>query len=583
MYFSNIFSKIKKIKIIQPSEKIAEISKEKLLSEISTIKFPKKKPVQIFADELRKSMGNDAILLQNQSGLSSSSVLNTPKISLDKFDKNMQEKLENEKTQNTNENEAGINTGSIIGKKIDTKIVDLQIEKNQEIEIKKMEPIINEKISKLNEEIMEYKEKLKIKENDYENKCLSNQRKNNETEKLKAELQDEKEKSEQNRKSLDSLTNSITILNKQLEIYEDQRRAMHKYIQQLKGNIRVFCRVKPSDTIQNSVNFPELFDPTGKSIKSATIQTLTMLEIAKNTYIFDRVFPQKTSQNEVFDEVSPFLQSALDGENVTIFAYGQTGSGKTYTMEGPASDELFIDGKLTENSGILPRAAKYIFNEINRLSEKGYKFNPSFSAIEIYNEELRDMLISEFSENSESTISLSSTKEGTEIKGLIEKQVNSIEDIINLIKIASSNRKTGKTAMNERSSRSHSIYRIKLIGEKPGSKTKLTGLLNIVDLAGSERASKDAIVSKNEILMKEAKFINQSLTTLGRVLTMLADRRATKKAAIPYRESKLTRVLQNSLQFESKTLMFVNICPMMENIGQSKESLRFASTASLAC
>ena len=175
-------------------------------------------------------------------------------------------------------------------------------------------------------------------------------------------------------------------------------------------------------------------------------------------------------------------------------------------------------------------------------------------------------------------ISLVSAKDGIDIKGIVEKEVKSIEEIICYMKEASRNRKVGKTAMNERSSRSHSIYRIKIFVDNPNSMKKFVGMLNIIDLAGSERAAKDLIASKDETLLKEAKHINQSLTTLGRILTMLTDRRNSKKGSLPYRESKLTRVLQSSLQYDSKTLMFVNICPSMENMNQSKESLRFAST-----
>jgi len=410
-------------------------------------------------------------------------------------------------------------------------------------------------------QIEEFKTRLKQSNEEYKKKCESNKTKTERSLTLQDELNVEKEKTKE----------ITTRLTKQLERYEEQRRQMHKHIQQLKGNIRVFCRVKPIDTDKSStISFPELLDNTSK--------TLTMLTIGKEqiSYLFDCTFPPSSTQSQVFEEVAPFLQSSLDGENVCIFAYGQTGSGKTYTMEGPSNDELYTKGKLTETSGVLPRSAHYIFMETKRLEEKGYAFKILFSAIEVYNEDIRDML-------EDKTLSLVSGKEGTEIKGLIEKETTDIEDIINLMKIASKCRKTGKTSMNERSSRSHSIYRIKIHVDNPNTIKKYTGMLNIIDLAGSERAAKDAVISKDEILLREAKYINQSLTTLGRVLTMLTDRRNTRRASIPYRESKLTRILQSSLQYESKTLMFVNICPSIENLNQSKESLRFASTASLAC
>lgn len=431
--------------------------------------------------------------------------------------------------------------------------------------IKEVESLKEQKAS-LYKELEEFKEKLRRSNEEYKQKCDSSRIKAEHSASLQNQLSLEKAK-----------TNEATsLLTKQLEMYEEQRRQMHKHIQQLKGNIRVFCRVKPvAQSKATSVTFPELIngDSAGKAF--------TMVSIGREqaaSYIFDCVFPPSCSQKEVFAEVAPFLQSSLDGENVCIFAYGQTGSGKTYTMEGPSGDELFVEGKLTDTSGVLPRALHYIFAEIKRLEEKGYAFKVLFSAIEVYNEDIRDML----NENGK-TLSLISSKDSTELKGLVETETTSLEHVISLTKSAGRSRRTAKTSMNERSSRSHSIFRVRILASSPHSLKKLAGVLNVIDLAGSERAAKDAVIAKDETLLREARFINQSLTTLGRILTILADRKSSRRASIPYRESKLTRILQNSLQFESKTLMFVNICPSVENIQQSKESLRFASTASLVC
>jgi len=400
--------------------------------------------------------------------------------------------------------------------------------------------------------------------------------------KLELELKVEQEENIKKRQSIEGLRDSVSILENKLESYEEHRRQMHKYIQQLRGNIRVFCRVKPfnSESEKSAIEFPEL-----RTISVTKPKKLTTLEIGtkdyKNTYIYDRVFPWNSTQADIFEEVSPFLQSVLDGEKVCIFAYGQTGSGKTFTMEGPPGDELYENNQLTINSGILPRAGHYIFEEITRLSQKGYNYFVSCSALEIYNEELRDLMIEkEEQKNAPPQLAASVAKNEIEIHPLNWINIKDTVELMKAIKFATNNRKVEKTTSNERSSRSHFIFQIKLNFESNTYK-KGSGLLNIIDLAGSERATKDTLVSKNENLMKEAKHINQSLTTLGRVLTMLADRKA-KKTAIPYRESKLTRLLQNSLQSDSKTLVLVNICPKLENIGQSKESLRFANTASIA-
>eukprot|EP00826_Nyctotherus_ovalis_P048488 TRINITY_DN5720_c0_g1_i2.p1 TRINITY_DN5720_c0_g1~~TRINITY_DN5720_c0_g1_i2.p1 ORF type:complete len:527 (+),score=128.48 TRINITY_DN5720_c0_g1_i2:451-2031(+) len=431
--------------------------------------------------------------------------------------------------------------------------------------IKEIESLKKQRAS-LYKELEEFKEKLRRSNEEYKQKCDSSKLKAQHSANLQNQLNFEREKTNE----------ATTLLTKQLEMYEEQRRQMHKHIQQLKGNIRVFCRVKPiAQSKATSVAFPELIGG------DSACKALTMVSIGKEqvaSYLFDCVFPPSCSQKEVFEEVAPFLQSSLDGENVCIFAYGQTGSGKTYTMEGPSGDELFVKGKLTDTSGVLPRAVHYIFTEIKRLEEKGYTFKVLFSAIEVYNEDIRDML-NEY----DKTLSLISSKDSTEIKGLIEKEATNLEHVITLMKAAAKSRRTAKTSMNERSSRSHSIYRVRILVDNPHSLKKFAGMLNIIDLAGSERAAKDGIISKDETLLREARFINQSLTTLGRILTILTDRKSSRKASIPYRESKLTRILQNSLQFESKTLMFVNICPSVENMQQSKESLRFASTASLVC
>eukprot|EP00826_Nyctotherus_ovalis_P061687 TRINITY_DN8800_c0_g2_i1.p1 TRINITY_DN8800_c0_g2~~TRINITY_DN8800_c0_g2_i1.p1 ORF type:complete len:624 (-),score=98.68 TRINITY_DN8800_c0_g2_i1:196-1965(-) len=396
-------------------------------------------------------------------------------------------------------------------------------------------------------------------------------------EQLKAEIESEKTRYRQQRESVEGLSDSISFLERQLEAYEDQRKQIHNYIQHLNGNIRVFCRVKPSPN--SVVLFPELM--SSLESEKVCVSALAIASSPKAVYVFDRVFTPSATQEHIFNEVSQFLQSALDGEKVCIFAYGQTGSGKTYTMEGPAEDELYVDGKLTAESGVLPRAGEYVFGEIRRLGNKGYEYTVMCSAVEIYNDELLDLLQNDQSEGAPQLM-MSIERNGTEIRPLNWINVLTTEQLMDAVKAASKNRRVKKTANNERSSRSHFVFQIKLSFISNAGKTG-TGILSVIDLAGSERPTKDPLVAKNPGLMKEAKAINQSLTTLGRVLTMLATRKLAKKSAIPYRESKLTRVLQSCLQPESKTLMFVNISPAVDNVGQTKESLRFASTAAFVC
>ncbi len=385
------------------------------------------------------------------------------------------------------------------------------------------------------------------------------------------------------RRENENVQASIAMLAREQEAHEELRKKIHRHLQQLRGNIRVFCRVRPvaagsekDDTI--AVSFPELArDPAAKAT------SVLLGKDAKSLYVYDRVFAFLATQQQIFEEVEPFLQSALNGDKVCIFAYGQTGSGKTFTMEGPPGDELFVGGRLTELCGVLPRAGHFIFREVERLRSKGYEYEVECSALEIYNEDLRDLLADEENQKQPPQLQLVMRPSGeVEVKALSWARAASVEQLMARIKSASGNRRVDKTSFNERSSRSHSIFQIRLSGEFRASGKKSQGLLSIVDLAGSERTTKDPLATKNERLARETKHINQSLTTLGRVLTLLAHRSPGKRAAIPYRESKLTRVLQGSLQPESKTLMFVNICPSLANLSQSKESLAFASTAALA-
>lgn len=267
-----------------------------------------------------------------------------------------------------------------------------------------------------------------------------------------------------------------------------------------------------------------------------------------------------------------------------LFAYGATGSGKTYTMQGPywtgGNTSTF---KLNEFSGILPRAAEFIFNEISRTS----KFSNTkiyISAIEIYNENIYDL----FEPNSNKTpLQLFINKNTCILKNLIWNQIKNKEDILAFTKEASESRRSDSTKFNENSSRSHAVFQLKL--ENSGSNTNIIeSYINIIDLAGSEKCtlsfnnkSKEEIEAMKK-LQNEANYINKSLSSLGRVISMLADKKSNK-LAIPYRESKLTMLLQNSLKASSKTAMIVTICSESNSIQQSKDSLKFATNAMIAC
>ena len=262
-----------------------------------------------------------------------------------------------------------------------------------------------------------------------------------------------------------------------------------------------------------------------------------------------------------------------------------------------AKDNLEL---INDNSGVLPRCAEFIFEETNRLSLLGKQFKIYFSAMEIYNENLFDLLgrlnpanlKKEKNTLNNNTIkqplTIYSGNNDIQIKNLTWASIENKEDILRYTKEASDSRRCDSTQFNSTSSRSHAIFQIKIDAIKDESTTE-TSIINIIDLAGSERSSLQNLgaKTKDEIeavkrIQNEANFINKSLTTLGRIISMIGDRKSAK-VAIPYRESKLTMVLQNSLKTNSKTVMIVTVCSDLNNYNMTKESLKFATNAMISC
>ncbi|EDO34961.1 predicted protein, partial [Nematostella vectensis] len=367
-----------------------------------------------------------------------------------------------------------------------------------------------------------------------------------------------------------------TIMENEDKLRQEEmtRRTLHNTIQELKGNIRVFCRVRPplpNEMNKDLVNVSLQDEGRGIAITPSNLPEDVMATkkgVSKYEFSFDKVFQHTSKQAQVFEEISQLVQSALDGYNVCIFAYGQTGSGKTYTMEG--------DHNNLEHRGMIPRSMEQVFLNTHKLQEKGWKYKMDVSFLEIYNETIRDLLGSG-DETIKHEIKMvngsNSTNSQVMVTNLKTFEVEDESQVYSLLKTASQNRAVGATACNERSSRSHSVFIMKLTGENSITEESCSGTLNLVDLAGSERLGQSCASGDR---LKETKNINKSLSTLSSVIIALAN----KEGHVPYRNSKLTYLLKNSLGGNSKSLMFVNISPREESLQETLCSLRFATKVS---
>ncbi|KAH6960621.1 hypothetical protein HG530_004277 [Fusarium avenaceum] len=290
------------------------------------------------------------------------------------------------------------------------------------------------------------------------------------------------------------------------------------------------------------------------------------------SYNFDRVFSQAADQNMVFDDtVKPILDEMLAGYNCTIFAYGQTGTGKTYTMSGDMTETM---GLLSDDAGIIPRVLQTLFNKLE-LEDAESTIKCSF--IELYNEELRDLLASD--EGGKLKIYDDNSRRGhfsTLVQGMEEKHIKNAAEGVKVLQDGSLKRQVAATKCNDLSSRSHTVFTITTYVRKPNEQgvdaLVSAGKLNLVDLAGSENIQRSGAENKRAA---EAGLINKSLLTLGRVINALVDR----SSHIPFRESKLTRLLQDSLGGRTKTCMIATISPAKSNLEETISTLDYAFRA----
>ena len=343
------------------------------------------------------------------------------------------------------------------------------------------------------------------------------------------------------------------------EINEEKRNTNNNY-QNAKGNIRVFCRVRPN--LQKEKNLETcLFDFSEKNItiygpyQKSNVGKKEENRIKEN-YKFDKIFTPENSQENIFEEISHMVQSSLDGFNVCIFAYGQTGSGKTYTMEGENDNKR----------GLIPRALERIFDNINHMEKLNWIFKVNLSCLEIYLDQIRDLLKEIKGKNQNNIINKDDN--------LVKIELKDFNDWVKYYETAKEKRKVAETQCNEKSSRSHCIFQILINCYNKDKNIKREGSLNLIDLAGSERTNKSGVVGDR---LKETISINKSLTALKSVIGALVAVDNKNCNFVPYKDSVLTTYLQPYLGGDSKTLMFVNISPVLNSFNESSCSLRFAT------
>ncbi|CAN0890485.1 Kinesin-like protein KIN-14L [Linum grandiflorum] len=347
-----------------------------------------------------------------------------------------------------------------------------------------------------------------------------------------------------------------------------ENRILYNMVQDLKGNIRVYCRVRPSFTAgaSNAIQF------IGEDGSLVIGDPSKPTKDGRRHFQFSQVFGPTATQENVFDYVQPLIRSVMDGHNACIFAYGQTGSGKTYTMSGPS-------GGSTKELGINYLALTDLFQMSNRRKDV-VNYDIRVQMVEIYNEQIRDLL-AEDSSATKYPFKLSITvpilnctgDDGLTLPDATLLPVTSTSDVLHLMKLGEVNRVVSSTEMNNRSSRSHSVLTVHVHG-KDESGANLRGCLHLVDLAGSERVDKSEVTGDR---LMEATYINQSLSCLGDVVTALAH----KNSYIPYRNSKLTLLLQDSLGCgHAKTLMFAHVSPEEDFLSETMTTLKFAQRVS---
>eukprot|EP00817_Percolomonadidae_sp_ATCC50343_P000272 CAMPEP_0117425164 /NCGR_PEP_ID=MMETSP0758-20121206/5470_1 /TAXON_ID=63605 /ORGANISM="Percolomonas cosmopolitus, Strain AE-1 (ATCC 50343)" /LENGTH=915 /DNA_ID=CAMNT_0005209443 /DNA_START=899 /DNA_END=3646 /DNA_ORIENTATION=- len=340
---------------------------------------------------------------------------------------------------------------------------------------------------------------------------------------------------------------------KQLAKEQSLRRKYYNKLEDAKGKVRVYCRVRPFSKKETEANY-------ATTIKPIDDASFKLIQKDKD-WEFSKVFYEEATQREVFADTNDLIQSVFDGYNVCVFAYGQTGSGKTYTISGVPDNEQL--------AGILPRSIQSIFKRVEKQS-KLYETKIVSSMIELYLDEIYDLYTKVKKKRDLPDYAIKKDRHGNVIVTNVElKEASSAEELFNHYSKALVKRHVRETNMNAESSRSHLIFSIHIESKNRTNGETTYGKLSLVDLAGSEKLSKTGV---DEVGAREAVAINKSLSALKDVIIALCG----KGAFIPYRSNKLTMLLSDSLGGVAKTLMFVNVGPAEYNLEETNNSLQYA-------
>lgn len=337
---------------------------------------------------------------------------------------------------------------------------------------------------------------------------------------------------------------------------EEQKKMATEEPEENEEAIRVTVRFRPTNQRESALNLPTCISfPSNSQVKMTNNPDLK--------FSFDRVFPMESDQKEVYEATAkPIINAVLKGFNGTVFAYGQTGSGKTHTMQGP-------DLENTEMQGIIPRMVFQIFDGIYG-ADQHIEFLVKVSILEIYQERLRDLI-----DIKKDNLKIHEDKaRGVFVSDITELYVQSEHEIFEAMKLGNANRTVASTAMNADSSRSHMVFVLTVQQKNLRNGSQKVSKLYLVDLAGSEKISKTEVSGKQ---LEEAKQINLSLSVLGRVIFALTE----NNPFVPYRDSKLTRMLQESLGGNAKTALVVTCSPSQFNEAETLSTLRFGSRAKM--